>query len=292
MWANGLAARLRLIQANFSDDAPAARQGYLIEEIERALKDINPSRRKAHLAALTERFPAWEAAAHAPVATPAGTPETPEELLARFIEVAGALPPDQKAVFKRKLLDAGLVEVQQGPSSLDLPEEIRKKLGLPAGKPLHLERAAKMLAGLADVTLALDQLAWALWKQLAPRSMIRKEADFAKLAGPYLAGDPEVSTQQVAAPLEKTRKLIASLLGAVGRAGSTFAKKHVGRFAPDVIEDWAKMEKRTFEALEAACWRKYVQHAKEHGTEPAIENEIQEAIVKAAEVIQVGRTAG
>lgn len=293
LWANGLAARLRLIQANFADDAAAARQGHLLDEIERALKEINPSRRKAHLDALGERFPAWEATAPAPVVTVEGTPETPDELLARFIDTASKLPAEEKTRFKRRLAEAGLLEVQSGGGgSIELPEELRRKLGIPAGQPVHGERAGKMFGGLMEVTLALDQLAWALWKQMATKSMIRKEADFAKLAGPYLAGDPEVSTQQVAGPLEKTRKLIASLLGAVGRAGSTYSKKHVGRFSPEVIKDLAQMEKKMLESIEQAAWRKFEQLSREHGSEPAIESEIQDAIVKAAEMIQMGRMAG
>ena len=130
-----------------------------------------------------------------------------------------------------------------------------------------------------------------LWKQLAARSAIRKEADLLKLIGPYLAGDTEVSTQQVAQSLEKTRRLIAGLLGAIGRAGSTYARNHAARFAPDVIKDLALMEKKWSEGLEQVCWRKYEQHAKEYSTEAAIENEIQEGIAKAAENLVMGRGA-
>ena len=36
--------------------------------------------------------------------------------------------------------------------------------------------------------------------------------------------------------MEKTRRLIAGLLGAVGRAGSSYAKKYVSRLSPEVIE--------------------------------------------------------
>jgi hypothetical protein len=292
LWASGLAARLRLIQANFADQAAGSRQGYLLEEIERALKDINPSKRKAHLDALGEHFPAWEATAPAPVVTVEGTPETPDELLSRFIDTMGKLSTEEKSRFKRKLAEAGLLEVQASTGTVDLPGEMRRKLNLTAEQPIHAERATKLLGGLLEVTLALDQLAWALWKQMAPKSVIRKEGDFAKLVGPYLAGDAEVATAQVAGPLEKTRKLIASLLGAVGRAGSTYAKRHVGRFAPEVIKDLAQLEKKMWENIEPVAWRKYEQLAREHASEPALESEIQDAIVKAAEMIQMGRMAG
>ena len=155
-----------------------------------------------------------------------------------------------------------------------------------------MERAIKLLAITTELALALDQLAWALWKQLAPKSPIRKEAELNRLAGSYLAGDAEVSTAQLTQPVEKTRRLIAGLLGAVGRAGSYYAKDHVARLSPDVIEDWAKMEKKWNETVEGACWRKFVHLAQEHASEPAIEHEIQEAIAKAAEQIILGRAAG
>jgi hypothetical protein len=62
--------------------------------------------------------------------------------------------------------------------------------------------------------------------------------------------------------------------------------------SPDAIEDWAKMEKKWNESLESACWRKFVQQAREHASEPAIEHEIQESISKAAENLILGRVAG
>jgi len=99
-------------------------------------------------------------------------------------------------------------------------------------------------------------------------------------------------TSQLAQPVEKTRRLIAGLLGAVGRAGSTYAKKYAAHLSPEVIEDWAKMEKKWNESIEAACWRKFVTQAAEHGSEPAIEREIQEAIAKAAENLILGRVSG
>ena len=113
----------------------------------------------------------------------------------------------------------------------------------------------------------------------------------AKLSGQYLSGDPEVSTQQLIQALEKTRRLIAGLMGAVGRAGNTYAKKLVGRLSPEVIQDLAKMEKKWAESVEQASWRAYERLAQEHLSEPAIENGIQEAMVKVAEDLMTGRSA-
>lgn len=294
LWASGLASRLRLIQANFADDPASVRQGYVIEEIERALKPVSPTRRKVYLDALAERFPAWEGSRSAARGEPTtrGALLTPEEMVAGLIELSPTLSTEARASFASQLQAAGLCVKETASAAIELPPELQKKLGLSPGKPLQVERAAKLLVITTDLALALDQLAWALWKQLAPKSAIRKESEFNRLAGAYLAGDAEVSTAQLSQPVEKTRRLIAGLLGAVGRAGSSYAKKYVARLSPEVIEDWAKMEKKWNESIESVCWRKFVQQAKEHASEPAIEHEIQEGIAKAAENLILGRIAG
>jgi len=294
LWASGLASRLRLIQANFADDPSSVRQGYIVEEIERALKPVSPTKRTLYLDSLKERFPGWEGVRTAASSdTKFGpAPLTAEELVARLVEMAPSLSPEARAAFATQLQAVGLSIKESADAFLEIPPELQKKLGLSPGKPLQLPRAIKLLAITADLALTLDQLAWALWKQVAPKSAIRKEVELNRLAGAYLAGDAEVSTAQLMQPVEKTRRLIAGLLGAVGRAGSSYAKKYITRLSPEVIEDWAKMEKKWNEGIEAACWRKFVQQAKEHASEPAIEHEIQEAIAKAAENLILGRVAG
>jgi hypothetical protein len=294
LWASGVAARLKLIQANFADDPSSVRQGYITEEIERALKPISPTRRKAFLDCLAERFPAWEgvrSTAESDLKV-GSAPLQPEELVAKLVELAPTLSPEARAAFAGQLQSVGLSIKESADAFLELPPELQKKLGLAAGKRLQLERAIKLLAITADLAVVLDQLAWALWKQVAPKSAIRKESELSRLSGSYLAGDAEISTAQLSQPVEKTRRLIAGLLGAIGRAGSSYAKKYVTRLSPEVIEDWAKMEKKWNESLESACWRKFVQQAREHASEPAIEHEIQEAVAKAAENLILGRVAG
>ena len=296
-WASGLASRLRLIQANFADDPATVRQGYITEEIERAIKPISPTRRKAYLDSLAERFPSWDgtrstAGSDVKDVAVAAAPLTAEELVARLVELAPTLSPEARTAFATQLQVVGLSIKEAANVFLALPADLQKKLGVPAGKPLQLERAVKVLAITAEVTLKMDQLAWALWKQVARQSVVKKEGELPKLAGPYLAGDPEISAAQVAQPVEQTRKLIAALLGAVGRAGSLYANDYARNMAPDALEDWAKMEKKTFESVEAACWRKFKQQAAEHATQQAIEKRIQDAIVKAAENLMLGRAAG
>jgi hypothetical protein len=161
-------------------------------------------------------------------------------------------------------------------------------LELDAGKPLSPERTPKLALALATVFLSLDQLVWTLWRQLNGRSVYRKEAEFGKLAGPYLGGDGEVSSEQVRQPLERTRRLIAALLGAMGRSGANFARRHSADLAPESIENAARQEKKAFESLDAASWRKYRELYKEYATEQTLESQLQQEFVKAAEELLRG----
>lgn len=292
LWADALAARLRVLQANFADDDPATRQGYLVEEIERALKGCVPEKRKVLLDALTVQFPAWQEARPGPAATASTAVPTPESLLDQLLAVVPNLPPDQHANLAGKLKDAGLLPPEPAAGELELPAELRKRLGLAADRAAHPEHAAKLLAMLLEMVLTMDQLVWTLWKQLSTKSMMRREADLGKLSGEYLTGNHEVSTAQVSQGLERTRKLIAGLLGAVGRVGTTFAREQVRLFDPTAIEADARSEKKWNESLEYACWRKYVQLRKEYGAEPVLEKGIQEAIAKTTENLIMGRSAG
>jgi hypothetical protein len=293
-WASALAAWLRMLQANFADDDPATRHGYLVEEIERALKGCVPEKRKVLLEALTVQFPAWQDA------TPTGKTDAaapapaliPEQMLGQLLETVPNLSPAQRSDMTGRLKDAGLVVQGLAVGELEIPPELRKRLGLSEGRAANPEQAAKLLAMLLDMVLTMDQLVWTLWKQLATKSMIRREADLAKLSGEYLAGNNEVSTAQVSQGLERTRKMIAGLLGAVGRAGTTFAREQARLFDPTAIEADARSEKKWNESLEYACWRKYVQLRKEYGAEPVMEKGIQEAIAKATENLIMGRSTG
>src|SRR4051812_3425237 len=275
LWASGLASRLRLIQANFADDPSSVRQGYLVEEIERAIKPVSPSRRPAYLDCLAERFPAWDgvrSSAKSDVEVGA-TRLTPEALVSKLVDLAPSLSAETRTAFAAQLQAVGLVVKQSAEASADLsfPPELLKRMGLTAEKPLQLEKAKKLLVITTELALALDQLAWALWRQLAPKSLIKRETEFNRLAGSYLAGDTEVSTTQLIQPIEKTRKLINALLNAVGLTGRYFAKEYGKQLSPEVIEDTARMEKRTLETLDAAIGRVFVRTAKEQASEVALE---------------------
>jgi hypothetical protein len=291
LWASGLAARLRLLQADLADDSPATRQQCLRDLIQDHLKELTPSKKPRHLEALRVRFPSWQASSAPPPAA-ASAPASPEDALATLLELAGTLSPEAKAAMSRRLQAAGFSVSQGGGSLPELAPEVQKKLGLAPGQQLNPDRTIKLLTGLSEMVLALDQLVWTLWRQLNPKSTYRKEGDFGKSIGPYLSGDPEVATALVAQPLDRTRKLIAAVLGAIGRGGANFASKHVARFGPDAIEDLAKLERSFMQSVEVTAWKKYRELFKEYCAEAAVENDVQQAIAKVAEGLLQGPGRG
>jgi hypothetical protein len=295
LWASGLAARLKILQANFADDDSSTRHDFIVQEIENALKGVVPEKRKRLLDALAERFPNGDGSAPVTLAPPANAdsePETPEASFERVLAILPSLSNEQRAAFKEKLKAAGLVQEKSGGGgSIEITPEIQKRLALTGAPIFNPDRASKTLALLLDMVLTMDQLAWTLWKQLAPKSTFKRESDLTKLSADYLVGSVDVSTPQMTQTLERTRKIVAGLLGAVGRAGNTFARERARLFDPNAIEADARGEKKWNESLEFACWRKYVQLCKEYGAEPVIEKGIQEAMAKAAENLLLGRPA-
>ena len=125
LWATGLAARVRLVQANFADDQAVARQNYIAEEIERGLKGINPSKRPLYLKTLAEQFPAWQLSGSAAPPVRDLPPESPETLLRRLIESSAQLTPEAKLEFARELQKAGLVVKEPAGPAFELPAELQ-----------------------------------------------------------------------------------------------------------------------------------------------------------------------
>jgi hypothetical protein len=287
LWASTLAARLRLLQAAFADDDPKQRQTFMAEELDRALQRVSSSRQEAHLHTLEELFPIWGGSA-VPASASLACPQTADELVGRLVEAAATLSKAEIEALAAKLCQTGLLAHESQPVSAKPLPEFSKFFGIADDQPLDLERAQKLIVGLATVFLALDQLVWTLWRQLNAKSIYRKEAEFGKLAGPYLISDDEVSSEQIRQALERTRRLIAALLGAMGRSGASFARKHSADLAPESIENAARIEKKAFESLEAASWRKYRELHKEYSTEQTLESQIQQEFIKSAEELLRG----
>jgi len=301
VWAAGVGTRLRMLQASFADDDAAARRDYLAEEIERNVREIPASRRKAHLEALAERFPEWGVVSGAeaeevvePEPAPAAGP-SPATLASQLVEMAATLSEAEREDITNQLLSVGLAaRVSSGATtqeSDEVPPELQKKLGLDASQALDRKRAIRLVAVLIDLVVTMDQVAWNVWKNLAPNSRVRRDpgptGDLRKLAGPFITGDSEVSTAQVTQLLDKTRQLIAGLLAAVGATGEAFARQYLTRFSPRSIKEAADAEPGFFIGPEQKCWRKYTELFNEVSG-VTIENEIANAIVKYTEDLILG----
>ena len=288
VWASGMAARLRVLQANGSETAPSVQQEFIAEELERALKEVVPSKRKLFLQTLGDRFPAWLVAPSASqaVSTKAEIIEdTPERRLESLLQVAPKLSEDQRRDFAGKLKAAGFSVVEHS-GSLEATPELQKALGGDVPQ-LDGDRAVKLLILSASFALTIEQLVWNVWKQIAPRSVVRRDGgpanDIRVLMRRYLAGDSEVSSQQIGQIIEQTRKLTAGLLMAMGGTGREFATSFQRRFAPQEITQLAEIEKKFTEAIEKACWRKYGELFHEFGDTGAIDNLVQETVVRIVE---------
>jgi len=292
-WAQEVAGRLRMLQISFADDPPAERLEYLVGEIERSLKDVVDGRKAEYLHELGRRFPGPErigenSAVPAPAAIEP-VKKTAEELAEELLARAAELTKEAKSRLAGRFEAVGLMAMPD--RGLNLPPELRGKLGLTPDQPLDQERLNKLLAALFEMVVTLDNLIWNLWKTIAPKSAVRREYgdNFRRTVGRYLAGDREVATLQISQMLDKTRQVLTGLLSAIGPVGETYARHHLETFAPEKIRTAVEAASSGFLSnLEQKCWRRYVALASELNG-PAIEKQVVDAIVSYAEEVVLGR---
>jgi hypothetical protein len=271
-----------MLQTSFADDPPSTRHDYLVEEIERSIKDVGESKRSEYLTALMERFPGPERI-DAPYFKPPeaqtaerGPQELADELIARLPEFSN----EAKAALAQKLQALGFFA---SPSSgIELPLELLGKLGITPKETLDEERLIKLFTALLEMVVTLDHLIWNVWKNVAPKSSLRRDQggdNPRRTIGKYLSGDREVATLQITQMLEKTRQLTAGLLSAIGPAGEIFARKHLEKFAPEKIRAGVESKSPGFISnVELKCWRRYVELAADLSGH-AVEMQIVDGIV-------------
>lgn len=299
-WSGRVAARLRVVQTTCAEDDADLRLDLLKEEIQRALREVAPAQQAGCLEALSEAFPDFAASSAVPAPAPEAADAAidfptlpPEVLMADLIDAAPTLSPEERADYGRRLAAAGFALPAPASSGatagFELPGEVRARFSLAAAQAVDPIRAMRLFGMLADLATTLDQLAWSVWKQLAPQSAIRREAgaagDFRKLAALYLSGDPEVASPQLTQLLDRTRQLIASVLAGLGPAGGMFARDFIARFSPAAIE--ARAGGGFFTGGEQRNWRAYVEMFGQV-TEQAIEHEVLADIVQYAESAILG----
>ncbi|KPK24441.1 MAG: hypothetical protein AMJ70_01895 [Dehalococcoidia bacterium SG8_51_3] len=292
------ANRLRLIQVDFANDSEQTRMDYLSEEIKRILKTVVPEQRKVFLEKLMERFPTGHLGTTVKDEQPQSKSQTeieveelndPELAVRRLLELAPMLSDEQKGQAAGRLQEAGFGQPVVARSYSDeFIRDLRAALQLGDVQDIQTDRLAEMIVLLADFVFKLEPLIWNTWRMLSPRSGIRPSGSLKKTMGQFICGDSATPEKKAENELKMLQRLIAAITTAVGRVGSQFAKRHLGRFSPSEISTLVRMEHGSvFVSHEVKCWRKYLELA-ETLTEGSIEAEIRKAIADYAESLIKG----
>jgi len=292
------ANRLRLIQVDFADDSEETRTHYLSEEIKRILKTIMPEQRKVFLEKLTEKFPTGHLGAAPTTEQPQTQVRTeieveeikdPEVAICRLLELAPMLSDEQKELAAKRLQEAGFGPPAKTQNYSDeFAHGLRARLQLADGPDIKTDRLVEMIVLLADFVFKLEPLIWNTWRMLSPRSNIRPSGSLKKTVGQFICGDSKTPDKKAEHELRMLQRLIAAITTAVGRVGSQFAKRHLGRFSPSEISTLVRMEHGSvFVSHEVKCWRKYLELS-DTLTEGSIEAEIRKAIADYAESLIKG----
>jgi hypothetical protein len=290
-WSQQTAARLRCVQSDFATAEQTQRELFVLEEIHQALKGIVPDKRTEYLAALSRHFPQAESAGASAALSRAAAEEppqslSPEQLLEQLVAVAPLLNARKREAFGLALQKAGYLPTQTTLLADEPPPELLAVFPVKPGRGLDIQRTYRVLQLTGEFFVGMDKVAWNVWRAIAPKSSLRKDAspnqDLAKLGARYIEGDNEVSFEQLRLVTQRLRQLLAGVLAAIGPAGRSFAMKHLAQFSPDAIRDAAAHESGFFSSIEQKCWRKYNELAQDL-TPDLIESEIQEAIAHNAE---------
>ena len=287
-WVSEFAGRLRLIQADCSSAPPEKRREYLQEEIVREIKGVPEANRKRYLAALLERFPvAGKVLESKPVPQPVpvaeAAPETPEQILRRFLEVIERLPEEKRRQLASPVIDAGLVPAAQPQPTeapvLELSQELQRALGLPAECQPRLDRLAQLTAQLMEAFSTLDQTALRTLNQLNSRSaLLRRPEDIRRSAARFLAGE----TDSLEPQLRTVTSLLGALLAAMLAGGREFGRDYLSRFSAGAIEDVVAGEGGKLFGLgpnkKERCWDKYTDLANDFATPDLIDRRIKDCL--------------
>ncbi len=289
-WAASLVTRLKYLQTTLGEATPENRHIYMEEELRRALQELTLEKRGSHLYALAQAFPEWELAAVTVTAPASVARQTPEEIVRSFLQLVPQLSGEQRENVKQQLAALGLIAPSNQPIEGEALLAVRAKLKLDGEDPINTQQLAKLFAVYAEAMLALDQLAWNVWRNAAPKSPIRRDVaqgDLRTVTRRSLSGDAESAAAQGHAQkqLEATRQLIAGLLAGLGPAGKNFARRYQQRYTPDAVREVVRAEGGG--KSDAQFWKKHTELAAEI-TETVIEDDVQAAVVKYAEDLMRG----
>jgi len=284
-----------MLQTDLADDSDSARQKHLKDTIDRALGEVMPGEREALLKDLLLKFPAWDSheLAHGDDRSEIGLSnqdqrdlEDPAFLVQRLIGVSGSLSPEQRRGLCQQLSEAGLMEDPQQAWPEDSVERLRSTLEMEPDQPIDSKRLLDLVQMLSELTVRIDQVSWATWRNVAPRSALRRGKAINRTVSRFLSGDPQITRSQVSQELQQLRQLALSLIMALSRASEQFANDFLARLAPEHIE--SLVPKSVLPGhQERMYWRKYKQLTVEL-SDMAIEQEIKQAIAQYVQSLMIG----
>ncbi len=286
------ANRLRLIQVDFADEPATVREGYLADELERAVGQLPPEHRATFLDDLARVFPTWDQNVAVPPAQVGSNGQAlmdrkelqdPGFLVTRLAELTAALSPERKRQLADPLIRVGLLPAEATTWPAAEVAALRQALPLPADRAPDAERVLALIVLLMDFVTSLEQIVWNMWKTLTPQTPPRRGAGLQKMVGQYLGGDAAISRHDLEQELERLRRHSAALVSAIGQTGREFAQHYAAKFAPAEIEAAIRLEpKKIFTALETLCWKKYVELAAGM-SEATVDREIMQAVAESAQ---------
>jgi len=258
-----LAARLREMQASFSDETPQERADAIDLLIREAIEKVVPARRGAFLGELRRRFPTWDGSPHPVQEASASTQDQQDDRdwtwhLDRLIRLVEDLDPHERRALQDRLVRAGLAP--QG-GSASWPEEsaarVRETLFGGDRAPIDSGRALDLIAQLSDLAMRLDKVIRAVWVNLLPEDRVRQPPPIERALAKYLTGEMEPGQgEQQIKELRQRAQLMIGLLADAGRIA--FAR--VEFLMPEQIERSAPRG-GLMSSREALCWQTYKKRA-------------------------------
>lgn len=303
-WALEVAATLKQVQTDFSDEEPEKRHQYLKDTLEQSMHDFSGEQKAERLRALSEQFPVLGGSGGKTrieygQSPSASSKEQEDEgnsgidgVVFKIKKILTEGAPSDRNELLQKLDEAGLKEIFRT-SSMDenaLPRDIQKRLGLRPGSKVNVENVFKLLTYFVETILTIDKLVWAFLKKAAPKSSSNRttRGDVRLLLGKFIVADPNTSYSQVTEAIDNTRNMNTGLLGSIGFLGKSFAKRFSDRLSPNAIVEVAEAEGIPWHiSKEGKYWEKYSLMAEEMN-EVALEKIFDEMIVTHAEELVGG----
>lgn len=285
-WITQCAGRLRLIQADAATMPVEKRRQYLKEELGQTFQDVAPANRKRFLDALLARFPVagqvvnsaspQPAPAPVPVA-PKPAPETFDQTLERVLAEIPKLPEEKRQEISKRFAEAGIVQANREALVVEVSDELRKRLGLPADRQPHLSRVVELAVFLVEAIVLLDQNALRTMRDLSPRSpLLSRPEDFRKTAARFLTDeDGKLDSQW-----NSIRGLLGGLLAAMQGGGKDFGRQFVESMSPNAIEDVIVSEggKLFGPNKKERCWDRYKDLCENMSTPDLVNRKIKECL--------------